>query len=748
MQPPGVTHMFTDATQPGWDDSFSGSHDLFENVGDILQPTTAVSDGLFMHQEDFLTMFSEEKFPERIDIQRVDSNFSEASFTGTGYPQINYAADLHPHTGQMLYPTALSSNSNFSSPTISATMQSEATHSSSSTSPKDGVVITSEQAGTSMGLQLKPAQSYYLKHFIENVNLNFTSVVEVYDKKTKQVFIEASNFWTFVIPSMAMRSAPLLHAVLAISALHEANINNRSEHQALLDYHQSIRKLAKAFQKPGAKDRHDLLATCLILAYFETMGGETVKWGRHLQGACDLVRGRILNTYAEKDCVAGKVAHVSNPTIVEHLIWFHIHQDTIQALLSGNGLFLDLKYIEMVPLRNDPGTIMYASDQLRVILARVGDFACKDRQRKEDAFAGPAEYGAALTVWTSLMSSLQTLSATFGPVFTPQTLPGHMTPCGSAVTFKHPSIASLQMMHAGAVLYLHRGHPELPPVPAEAIRLSARTTFSLVRDIVRMMAGVMVASSCDKNTDQGSHLKAMINGVLPVFLAAIALQDEGERSFVEGMLRDIYSLTGWRTVSRVLQGLDIAWQRHAGRMTDLAADMEELTSIETNGVLEQRYVVLGSKEPDVQQTDIEPRHNQHHGQRPLSPLVDVENVSWGRPDSMISPYKMDRPVHIQQQQQQHQPQPQQYMHIDAYNQNDQYPATFTHEPYSLSMQVPDALDTMLHQNHQALHHPEHHHHHQQHLSVPAATMHHPIDHPDLYGASQTQQYPQPWSLQT
>ena len=588
LQPPDM-QMQPDLYISPWEEGYSGT---MISSGDVtLQPPDADEYAAAVDYCDYVPTVFDTKVSPRVRVQRLDSNYSEMSINGTS---ISASTKSQPHMAQPITfgPTPVSRHT---SPAISLARQSDQTRSSISESPRASAMTTMNPLRPTGGLQLDETQSYYLKHFIDNVHMNFTAIIEARDPTSGMLFVRPSNFWTAVIPGMALQSAPLLHAVLAISALHEANVSNRSEHQALLDYHQSIRKLAKGLQNPGTQTREDLLATCLILAYFETMGGETVKWGRHLQGACDLARARILELFPTSD--AEQQRYSSNPTIVEHLIWFHIHQDTIQALLSGNGLFLELQYIEMVPIRGEPGSITYASDQLRVFLARVGDFACKDRHRKEDNNAGLKELSDALALWSRLMTTLQNWHAQLNDCFEPLPDSSFSTPSGPAIMYSHPTIASLQMQYCGAILYLHRCHPELSPVPAEAIRMSAGTTYLLLKDIFRMMTGVMVESANNRSIDPGSHMKAMINGVLPVFLAGIALQDEEERNFIESILNDVYSMTGWRTVARVLQGLDVAWQRSGPGSTGLATfESDAEAAIRSEGAIEQRYVVIKAAE--------------------------------------------------------------------------------------------------------------------------------------------------------
>lgn len=392
-----------------------------------------------------------------------------------------------------------------------------------------------------------------------------------------------------------MHSEPLLHAILAISALQEANIHNRSEHEALLDYHQAIRKLAKAFRDRDARNRDDLFAACLILAYFETMSGETVKWGRHLQGACDIVRYRISRAPISQAQSAFSLC----PTTAEHLLWFHIHQDTIQSMISGNGLFLGLEWILRCPVRGEPGTITHASDQLRVFLARIGDFVCRDRKRKEQ---GQRDLGAiqqAVAEWETLLQALSGWRVALPPSFSSSTIRCCESPVGEALAYSHPAIGSIQIMSLAAVLVLHRAHPNLSHVPAEATLASIKVTYAIGQDIIKMLSGIMMDFTRNETIEYGFHIKAMINAVLPVFLAGVALQAPDQRDYLEHNLLEIYRCTGWRSAVRVIQGLDVAWQRKS-RNFDGMQSLDENPNIKreetsTSGE-ETRYVLMDKPE--------------------------------------------------------------------------------------------------------------------------------------------------------
>jgi hypothetical protein len=356
--------------------------------------------------------------------------------------------------------------------------------------------------------------------------------------------------------------------------------------------------------------RDELLAATLVLAYYETASGETMRWGRHLEGSVFLVRQRIASTYnINKNA---QFQFVAVPTIAEHLIWFHIHQDTIQSLLSGTGLYLELQYMEAMPLRGKPGSVMHSTDQLRVLMARVGDFVGRDRKRKAAQQADDTALKQAFNEWNQLLSAFNAWKKALSADFDSRVLPGALTPFGEVLVFQHPAIATLATLHLACMITLHRNRPDLSLVPAEASKVVMMTTFPLCQLTLRMLSGIMMDAMENTQVEQTSHSKSMINSVMPAFLAGTCLQDPDQRNYLDSMLKDIFKLTGWRTALRVCQGLDVAWGRVArgfhGLLNTVDADPKlarekpsrkpESPGSERSSVLQDGKVTIGGGAPE------------------------------------------------------------------------------------------------------------------------------------------------------
>ncbi|ORY82649.1 fungal-specific transcription factor domain-domain-containing protein [Protomyces lactucae-debilis] len=495
---------------------------------------------------------------QQIQAQQMQQQEDMLQHSQPQFPTSSYAPAMAPHISQ--------STSAKSSP------QNMYTFLKDNTQYMDNEQTTALEWRSPPPAQLNPDQQYFLNQFIRNPPIAYGTLDERYIESPGQppkLSIRESNFWSFVMPSMALRCPALLHALLALSEVREANMQSNSdcENRALLNYHQAVRKLGKAIKVPGSSSRDELLAATLVLAYYETTSGETMRWGRHLEGSVFLVKQRIASTYNINE--NAQFQFLKMPSTAEHLIWFHIHQDAVQSLLSGTGLYLDMQYILAMPLRGNPGSVMHSTDQLRVLMARVGDFVGRDRKRKEAQQNDPASLEQAFKDWNQLLGDFNSWKKALPTYFEARVIPGTYTPFGDVLVHQHPAIATIATMHLASLLCLHRYRPDLSLIPAEAGKATIMTTYPISQMILRMLSGIMVDALNNKEAEESSHVKAMINSTMPAFLAGTSLQDPDQRDYLDRMCKDIFSFTGWRTALRVCQGLDVAWGREARKFHGL-----------------------------------------------------------------------------------------------------------------------------------------------------------------------------------
>lgn len=414
-----------------------------------------------------------------------------------------------------------------------------------------------------------PPRDELLDYFRKHVNFIFVDVDEVrpaggvpYDRSSS---VRQGTLFNTIIPRMAMTCPALLHACHAMAKLHQSNAGLTQGPYDTSHYDAAVKALAASFQDADAADRNDLLAATLLLAYHDTATGEHHRWGKHLQGARNLVERRLRGQFANTEA-----GFVPRPSTLVQLIWCYISQDASQSFISGQPI-IDKSLVVNMPLRGEPGSITYASDALRVAVIRLNDFVGRDRKRKEqlasneDARPNANSTMArdfASTEWRMLFGDFTNMQTKLAQQFEVEDVVGSQTPFGKILVYKHPSIAALAMMCLTSIIILHRARPDLSPAPAEAVKATARQTFGLSMTVLRMFSGVMtLAVNASSNADRGSHVSAMMNCVLPGFIAGVVFQEDGQRDYLVRMLEDCYTLTGWKTALRVVQGLTVAWGR-------------------------------------------------------------------------------------------------------------------------------------------------------------------------------------------
>jgi Fungal specific transcription factor domain len=142
---------------------------------------------------------------------------------------------------------------------------------------------------------MDPTAAHIFSHFVYATGPSL-SIFERHPPDTSVLFqhgpnpSETQNIWTNKIPILALGHPALMHAVLALSSLHIARLQETSQHASLKHYHYSIRRLSKAIGIPGKRGSAATLAATLLLGYYETMSAEHTKWSSHLLGAKHLLK--------------------------------------------------------------------------------------------------------------------------------------------------------------------------------------------------------------------------------------------------------------------------------------------------------------------------------------------------------------------------------------------------------------------------------------------------------------------------
>jgi hypothetical protein len=97
------------------------------------------------------------------------------------------------------------------------------------------------------------------------------------------------SLWTDILPMKALNHQGLLHAMLALASLHIARLQGASVTPSYKHYAYALKRLGRSLGNPKKRLTTQTLATSLLLAFYEVMTAEHVKWSTHLVGAAYLL---------------------------------------------------------------------------------------------------------------------------------------------------------------------------------------------------------------------------------------------------------------------------------------------------------------------------------------------------------------------------------------------------------------------------------------------------------------------------
>ncbi|KAF1980493.1 hypothetical protein BU23DRAFT_444283 [Bimuria novae-zelandiae CBS 107.79] len=307
-------------------------------------------------------------------------------------------------------------------------------------------VLASYQAEHAANPLKNPKTARVFAHFIHVTGprnpRNPTSLIEGPIPPSQQ------NLWTYILPLKALNHQGLLHAMLASASLHIARLQRASVTPSYKHYAYALKRLGRSLA--SSKRRHTIatVATSLLLAFYEVMTAEHVKWSTHLVGAAQLLteldfplltlearRLKAAEVAQERRFLANLGQHDSFPTentmpderlvsqivgqkisyedfgrVLEHgddgqerrpplpakldlktfetlqdLHWFYLRQDAFQSSVSGNPLITPFHRWADCPPRaplGHAGAIYGTHDHIILLIARIADFAVRDRPRK------------------------------------------------------------------------------------------------------------------------------------------------------------------------------------------------------------------------------------------------------------------------------------------------------------------------------------------------------------------------------
>lgn len=98
------------------------------------------------------------------------------------------------------------------------------------------------------------------------------------------------GLWTYTLPLRAFENQALLQAILAISSLHIANLQQAPITVSLKHYHYALKKVGVAVGLPLRRKQTETLAATLLLGFYEVMAAEHSKWSSHVAGSGQLIK--------------------------------------------------------------------------------------------------------------------------------------------------------------------------------------------------------------------------------------------------------------------------------------------------------------------------------------------------------------------------------------------------------------------------------------------------------------------------
>lgn len=98
------------------------------------------------------------------------------------------------------------------------------------------------------------------------------------------------GLWTYIMPLKSLEHPALLHAILAISSLHIAKLQQAPLTISLKHYQYAIRRIAKAVGLPVPRRDLATLAATLTLGFYEVVAADHSKWNNHVSGAAQLIK--------------------------------------------------------------------------------------------------------------------------------------------------------------------------------------------------------------------------------------------------------------------------------------------------------------------------------------------------------------------------------------------------------------------------------------------------------------------------
>ncbi|KAK9372864.1 fungal-specific transcription factor domain-containing protein [Lipomyces chichibuensis] len=401
----------------------------------------------------------------------------------------------------------------------------------------------------------------------------------------------STNLWTYDIPMMALTCPSLLHAILALSALHISGMSGVSsaagashQHASLLHYHLAIRRLARALHDRrtnlyGATDL-PVFAASLVLAFYETTIGEHDNWARHLHGASDLIQSfdkrsfiEDLDIVVEDDLAASEHKSTQADRAAQSqrraeavlrldLLYFYLRMEIMHSLVSDTAPFLQTSFWDMVPCRGTQNSSLWKWDSFLKRGVLVADFIVRESGRKR-GFTSALGVDASQSQWNLLFASMEAGESEFLEHTKAVEAGSCVSPFGPVIRYVGVQDAVVRMYYLMLRILLLRNHPHWTSKPAYKGGLAnimdvADKAGPLCALIGRLIGGITQATA----PGPGASSAVWVSLTMPLLYAGAQLRDERQQQWAQSVLEQACDRTGWRTAFMIKAGLARIWHGH------------------------------------------------------------------------------------------------------------------------------------------------------------------------------------------
>ncbi|KAK7203329.1 fungal-specific transcription factor domain-containing protein [Myxozyma melibiosi] len=311
---------------------------------------------------------------------------------------------------------------------------------------------------------MHPAPQRMFSHFVHVVSCQI-SLFERHVPDPARLILVASqstnkmhetNIWTYQVPLMALQTPALLHAILAVSALHIAGLSTvklesaaAHQHASLLHYHLGIRRLSKALRErknmgsrrigttPSvANGDMGIFAATLVLAHYEITTGEYDKWARHLMGASNLIRewdipaiiadlaisdseldqadraasASVFSKLTAEERAAEQAARArrsylrqrkSDAILFMDLLYFYLRMQIMQAIALDTAPYIESEFWDQIPSRTTNDTIRLYDSSMKLTV-RLLHFIVRESNRKRNKGESNFTFAVSCREWGEL----------------------------------------------------------------------------------------------------------------------------------------------------------------------------------------------------------------------------------------------------------------------------------------------------------------------------------------------------------